>query len=150
LCLQAYLLRTKNDIQYNLDASSSIRLVKGAYREPPGIAFQKKSDVDKNFLELTEILLKQSEPDQSKIVFGTHDLEILKRIKKISQKIKKDELEFHLLYGIKPNEQIKLAEEGYKVKVLISYGEAWFAWYMRRLAERPANIWFVIKNIFSG
>jgi proline dehydrogenase len=86
-----------------------------------------------------------------RVVFGTHDLKIINNIKALSAEINypKDKYEFHLLYGIKPDSQIKLADEGYVVKVLISYGSAWFPWYMRRLAERPANIGFVLKNIFS-
>jgi proline dehydrogenase len=146
LCLQAYLYRTKNDIESVLDNSSSIRLVKGAYKESAGMAFQNKSEVDKNYLAIAEILLKAKQHSERKIVFGTHDFKIINKIKETSGKAS----EFHLLYGIKMADQIKLAEEGYKVKTLISYGEAWFPWYMRRLAERPANIWFVLKNIFSN
>ncbi len=151
LCLQAYLFRTKDDIEKHLDVSSSIRLVKGAYKEPPEIAFQKKADVDKNYLSIAEILLQQFQNSDRRIVFGSHDLKIINHIKQIANKLSINEkLEFHLLYGIQTTEQIKLANEGVNIKTLISYGKAWFPWYMRRLAERPANVWFVLKNIFSG
>jgi proline dehydrogenase len=88
---------------------------------------------------------------QSRLIIGTHDLNIVNIIKKLLEKqnLPKEKCEFHLLYGIKSNEQVKMANEGYNIKVLISYGEAWFSWYMRRLAERPANVAFVLKNIFS-
>ena len=147
LCLQAYLFRTRNDIENNLDNSASIRLVKGAYREPPEVAYQKKSDVDENYLKIAEMLLQQSLNSERRIVFGTHDLRIINHIIQTAGKLKINELEFHLLYGIKKVEQAKLAQD-YIVKTLISYGESWFPWYMRRLAERPANIWFVLKDVF--
>ena len=150
LCLQAYLMRTKYDIENNLDYNSSIRLVKGAYKESPEIAFQKKSDVDKNYISIAKMLLQQSQTSRRRIVFGTHDLKIINHIKQTAFKLNTNELELHLLYGIQTSEQIKMANEGLNVKTLISYGKAWFPWYMRRLAERPANVWFVLKNIFSG
>jgi len=147
LCLQAYLLRTLDDI-LNINPAASIRLVKGAYKEIPEIAYQKKTDVDKNYFNAAEILLKNSLHSGGRKVFGTHDINLINKIKDIAGRLNVKP-EFHMLYGIKTNEQIKLADAGYKVKDLISYGEAWFPWYMRRLAERPANVWFVIKNIFS-
>lgn len=150
LCLQAYLLRTTSDIKNQLNINSSIRFVKGAYKEPPGIAFQKKADVDKNYLNIAEMLLQRSFSTKAKIVFGTHDLKIINHIKQTADRLNSNEKEFHLLYGIQTSEQIKLAKQGFKVRTLISYGKAWFPWYMRRLAERPANVWFVLKNIFSG
>ena len=149
LCLQAYLLRTESDIENNLNSSPSIRLVKGAYKEPPETAFQKKSDVNKNYITIAEKLLHQHPDPERRIVFGTHDMSIIKHIKLTAKKLRINKLEFHLLYGIKTAEQVKLAKEGDIVKTLISYGNAWFPWYMRRLAERPANTWFVLKNIFS-
>jgi proline dehydrogenase len=151
LCLQAYLYRTKNDVKKNLKINSSIRLVKGAYRESSEIAFQKKSEVDKNYIDIAKILLERSKDSNPRIVFGTHDSKIINYVKEYAKKIniEKEKAEFHLLYGIQTLEQEKLAGEGLHVKVLISYGEAWFPWYMRRLAERPANVWFVLKNIFS-
>jgi proline dehydrogenase len=97
------------------------------------------------------MLLQQSQNSKGRLVFGTHDLKIINHIKQTADKLNINEkLEFHLLYGIQTSEQVKLANEGIIVKTLISYGKAWFPWYMRRLAERPANVWFVLKNIFSG
>lgn len=148
ICLQAYLRRTRSDIVNIYDKSSSIRLVKGAYKEPPDIAYQRKSEVDNNYLLIAEMLQKQSDYSGGRIVFGTHDLRIINMIKQLAENFNTTMPEFHLLYGIKTGEQIRLAKEGVRIKTLISYGEAWFPWYMRRLAERPANTWFVLKNIF--
>ena len=152
VCLQAYLKRTEKDIQSLIDIKPNIRLVKGAYKEPKEIAFKNKSDVDKNYLQLTQILLTQIKGNDIKAVFGTHDLKIIDQIKKLASElnINHEQIEFHMLYGIKTTEQLRLVNEGYKLKVLISYGSAWYPWYMRRLAERPANVGFVLKNIFSN
>ncbi len=151
ICLQAYLKQTENDLLSLLDIKPNIRLVKGAYMEPQNIAFKAKSDVDKNYLKVAKILLAQIKECDIKTVFGTHDLKIINQIKKISAdlKVQHEQIEFHMLYGIKPREQLLLVKEGYKLKVLISYGTAWYSWYMRRLAERPANVGFVLKNIYS-
>ncbi len=146
ICLQAYLKRTQNDIINILDNNASIRLVKGAYKESENVVFQKKSEVDENYLAIADILLNNSINKDRRIVFGTHDLNIINKIKNYSD----TKPEFHLLYGIKSSEQLNLVKDGFKVKTLISYGDAWFPWYMRRLAERPANVWFVLRNIFSG
>jgi proline dehydrogenase len=148
VCVQAYLKRTNADVEKLMTHNIPIRIVKGAYKELPDISFKKKSDVDRNYLELSEMFINNS---QSRLIIGTHDLNIVNIIKKLLEKqnLPKEKCEFHLLYGIKSNEQVKMANEGYNIKVLISYGEAWFSWYMRRLAERPANVAFVLKNIFS-
>jgi len=152
LCLQAYLYRTRQDVETLLPLSPKIRLVKGAYREPAEIAFEKKSQVDQNFVDLAKQLLTGVRENGGRVVFGTHDLKIISEIENFgeSQGISRGQLEFHMLYGIKSGEQRRLKEAGYRVGVLISYGDAWFPWYMRRLAERPANLTFVLKNLFSG
>lgn len=152
VCLQAYLKRTEKDIQSLIDIRPNIRLVKGAYKEPKEIAFKDKSDVDKNYLQLAKFLLTQVKENGIKAVFGTHDLKIISEIKKLASNlnVQHEQIEFHMLYGIKTTEQHRLVNEGYKLKVLISYGSAWYPWYMRRLAERPANVGFVLKNIFSN
>lgn len=152
LCLQAYLYRTEQDVESLLPLSPKIRLVKGAYREPAEIVFEKKSRVDRNFVDQAKQLLSGVREHGGRVVFGTHDLKIISEIEKFgeSQGFSRDQLEFHLLYGIKSAEQRHLKKAGYRVGVLISYGDAWFPWYMRRLAERPANLTFVLKNIFSG
>jgi proline dehydrogenase len=151
ICLQAYLLRTENDLKDLLKIKPSIRLVKGAYNEPKDIAFEKKSDVDDNYFRLAEILLNEIRDNNLKAAFATHDIDLINKIIDSAGKLNvpKDKLEFQMLYGIKTAEQLKLVKKGYKLKVLISYGAAWYPWYMRRLAERPANVGFVIKNIFQ-
>jgi proline dehydrogenase len=129
-----------------------IRLVKGAYKEPSTVAFPKISQVNENYLLLAKYLIEQIEKKEIRVAFGTHDLSIQEQVKKEAKSIGIDQknLEFQMLYGIKPSEQYKLASDGYKIRTLISYGEHWYPWYMRRLAERPANVGFVLKNIFSN
>jgi len=149
VCLQAYLHRTAKDLEALLAISPAIRLVKGAYNEPATIAFPKKSDVDENYRQLAKRLLAEAARQRAKPVFGTHDLAIVEFIRKaaLEQRVDPSSYEFHMLYGIRADEQRKLAGMGAEVRVLISYGSAWFAWYMRRLAERPANVWFVLRNV---
>ena len=151
VCLQSYLRRTENDLEKLLEIKPNIRLVKGAYSEPSEIAFPDKRDVDENYLKLAKILLTQINENDITAVFGTHDLKIIAEIERLAAELNvpHDKLEFHMLYGIKPNEQLRLVNEGYKLKVLISYGKAWYPWYMRRLAERPANVGFVLKNLIT-
>jgi proline dehydrogenase len=151
LCLQAYLYRTEKDLDGLLPYSPAIRFVKGAYKEPHSIAYKKKSDVDANFFRLTTTLM-QHVKSGSKVVVGTHDTNLIRAIQDKAAQIglSKKEYEFHLLYGIQANEQLKLAREGYSIRVLISYGSFWFPWYVRRLAERPANVWFVVRKMFSS
>lgn len=151
LCLQAYLYRTKEDLLQLIDIDSQIRLVKGAYRESTDIAFPKKADVDKNYFELAKILLENIHQKNSRVVFGTHDEILIEKIIKEAKYlgIQKDRLEFQMLYGIKNNYVRDLVRRGYKGSILIAYGESWYAWYMRRLAERPANVWFVLKSIYK-
>ncbi len=151
ICLQAYLYRTMDDIRNLLDTNPSIRLVKGAYKEPATVAFKKLSQVNDNYFKLSRLLLQQINEKNIRVAFATHDLILQEHIKNESKKIglPKEKIEFQMLYGIKTSEQYKLAIDGYKIRTLISYGEHWYPWYMRRLAERPANVLFVLKNIFS-
>ena len=151
ICLQAYLYRTMDDLKDIIEINPWIRLVKGAYKEPSSVAFQNISEVNKNYLSLSEYLLQQIKEKGIRVAFGTHDLLIQEQVKKEAEKIglSKEKLEFQMLYGIKTEEQYKLASEGYKIRTLISYGEHWYPWYMRRLAERPANVVFILKNIFN-
>lgn len=115
-------------------------------------AFTQKAVVDKNYFELAQLLLNYSMDNKAKIAFATHDTNLISRIKKYAamNNISNSNFEFQMLYGIKSGEQVRIAGEGYNMRVLISYGDAWYSWYMRRLAERPANIWFVLKNIFPN
>jgi proline dehydrogenase len=149
VCLQAYLHRTAKDLEKLLPLAPAIRLVKGAYNEPADIAFSKKSDVDQNYRQLADRLLAEAGRQRAKPVFGTHDLRLVETIRKaaVAQRVDASAYEFHMLYGIRAAEQRSLASMGARVRVLISYGSAWFAWYMRRLAERPANVWFVLRNL---
>jgi proline dehydrogenase len=151
LCLQAYLYRTEKDLENLFPHKPAIRFVKGAYKEPPTVAFGKKSDVDENFFKLCKALLGQTR-NGAKLVVGTHDTQLIRRIQQEAERqaVKKIDYEFHLLFGIQTNEQQRLAREEYLIRVLISYGSFWFPWYVRRLAERPANVWFVVRKIFSS
>ncbi|HKQ56851.1 MAG TPA: proline dehydrogenase family protein [Candidatus Eisenbacteria bacterium] len=152
LCLQAYLKRTPADLESLLPLHPMIRLVKGAYAEPEAIAYPGKADVDAQFVKLAHRLLeaKQAAPG-TRVIFGTHDRRLIADLQRWAESrgIARDGYEFHLLYGIGRDDQLQLARAGYHVRVLISYGAAWFPWYMRRLAERPANVWFVVKSLFA-
>jgi proline dehydrogenase len=152
LCIQAYLHRTPDDLEKLLRATTAIRLVKGAYREAPDVAIQSKKDVDAAYMRLATRLLEEARTGRevgSPPAFATHDLPMLRRITGLARDlgIANDAFEIQMLYGIQREEQMRLAKEGYRVRVLISYGSAWFPWYMRRLAERPANVMFLLKNL---
>src|SRR5687768_9944827 len=152
VCLQAYLLRTRQDLEDITSRGIGVRLVKGAYNEPPAVAFPKKSDVDANYLALAQQMVgAAARAAGARAVFGTHDLDLIAAIRNHAQStgVKPAEYEFHMLYGIQRAAQLRLAQEGALVRVLIAYGEYWFPWYMRRLAERPANVWFVVKSLFG-
>ncbi len=147
LCLQAYLYRTAKDLESLLPLAPRIRLVKGAYNEPGTVAFPKKRDVDANYLTLARVLLEHAR--EAAPVFGTHDMRIVGEIGRLADDLHlpAQAYEIHMLYGIGREHQRALAAAGRSVHVLISYGSAWFPWYMRRLAERPANVWFVMKSM---
>ena len=148
IALQAYLRRTPGDLDSLLPLDPAIRLVKGAYNEPPDIALPVKRDVDEQYFTLASRLLERI-PRGARPVFGTHDLKLVARIRARAEALRLEPkaAEFHMLYGIGARDQQALAKGGAAVRVLISYGTAWFAWYLRRLAERPANVWFVLRNI---
>ena len=152
LCLQSYLYRTAGDLAALLPLNPSIRLVKGAYAEPPEVAFPRKKDVDRNYRELAKTLLDEVRRGGVRAAFATHDERLIRWVEKEAAQrgIARGDLEFQLLYGVGTAEQKDLAAKGYKVEVLISYGTAWFPWYMRRLAERPANLWFVMRKTVSS
>lgn len=153
LCLQAYLYRTKEDLAELLPLRPSIRLVKGAYKEPAAIAFPKKADVDENYFVLAQELLRaRSEGKCARAAFGTHDVQLIRRIADFvaQQGIARGDFEVQMLYGIQRAEQERLAREGCRSIVLVAYGTYWYAWFVRRLAERPANVWFLLRNVFSS
>jgi proline dehydrogenase len=152
LCLQAYLYRTEKDLNDLLPLQPAIRLVKGAYAEPADVAFPKKTDVDANYQKLAGALLAGARKNRSLVGIGTHDPELIRySARKASEEgLSRNDYEYQLLYGIRTEEQLRLASEGYRVRSLISYGSFWFPWYVRRLAERPANVWFVVKSILKS
>ena len=152
VCLQAYLFRAREDLEDITARGIGVRLVKGAYSEPAAVAFPKKSDVDANYYALAQIMLgAAARAAGSRPVFGTHDLQLIQSIRSHAQTtgVKPAEFEIHMLYGIQKPAQLRLSQEGAQVRVLIAYGDYWFPWYMRRLAERPANVWFVVKSLFA-
>jgi len=150
ICLQAYLYRTEADLDSLLELGPMVRLVKGAYNEPADVAFPRKADVDLNYLLLADRLLeaRQSDP-RVRVAFGTHDERMIESIiRRVDEMgLPPDACEFQLLYGIGRDLQLRLADAGHPVRVLISYGSHWFPWYMRRLAERPANVGFVLRSM---
>jgi len=150
VCVQAYLLRTADDLASLIPLGGGVRLVKGAYLESSNVAYPRKRDVDENYFKLATRLLAATR-EGLRPVFGTHDRHLIDRIREhaVRSGIARDAYEFHLLFGIQRGEQVRLARDGYRVKTLISYGEQWFPWYMRRLAERPANLVFVAKSMVS-
>ena len=153
VCLQAYLFRTSEDLSKLLTLRPSIRLVKGAYNEPPEIAFPRKQDVDENYFALAKELLVAKKGNRCvRAAFGTHDLALIRRLSEFAsaEQIKKADFEVQMLYGIQRAEQERLANEGCTSIVLVAYGSYWYPWFVRRLAERPANLWFMVRNVFAG
>lgn len=152
VCLQAYLYRTASDVASLIPLGARIRLVKGAYKEPPGRAFPRKKDVDENFFALTRQMLgEEARRAGVRAAIATHDCALIHRIQQHAQAagIAKDGLEFQMLYGIQRDEQLRLAREGWRSAVLIAYGSYWFPWFMRRLAERPANVLFMLRHMLG-
>jgi len=151
VALQAYLHRTPADLARLTPLRPVIRLVKGAYDEPKEVAFGKKSDTDRAYYELASRMLDGARTGICVPVFGTHDLTLIARIVAHARAsgIGKDKYQIHMLYGIRDSAQRRLVAEGNIVKTLVSYGAAWYRWYMRRLAERPANVLFVVKSLFG-
>lgn len=150
LCLQAYLHRTAADIQRLLPLDPQIRLVKGAYAEPATIAYQKKHDVDTNFVALAVALLEGARSGrQVRLGLGTHDVRLIEQVAEhaAAMGLPKSSFEIEMLYGIRVDQQRRFAAAGYLVRDLIAYGDAWYPWYMRRLAERPANVIFALRQI---
>ena len=151
IALQAYLHRTVQDVAGLLPVKPAIRLVKGAYAEPSTIAFTAKREVDANYLALCVLMLPQVRQGNLRLILATHDVDLIARITRfaLALGLERAQLEVAMLYGIRTDQQIRLAHEGYVVKDLISYGDAWYAWYVRRLAERPANVLFAARQIFG-
>lgn len=147
LVIQAYLYRTEQDIADLNLLKANLRLVKGAYKESPDVAFPEKKDVDENFKKI----IKQHLLNGNYTAVATHDESIIEFTKSVvrEHQIPNEQFEFQMLYGICEDIQAKLVKEGYKVRVYVPYGVDWFGYFMRRLAERPANVWFVLKNLLK-
>ncbi len=152
LCLQSYLRRTAADIERLLPLEPRIRLVKGAYSEPESIAFQSHDDVNRSFVDLAVALLEgRRAGGDVRLGLGTHDVKLIEQIaeRASAMGLPKSSFEVQMLYGIRMDQQRRLVSEGYPVRALISYGHAWYPWYMRRLAERPANVIFALRQIIG-
>ena len=148
IVIQSYLYRTMDDARDLLKIPARIRLCKGAYNEPPEVAYPDKKDVDDNYVRVMQVLLS------SGVYHGiaTHDPKMIDATIDFAQRegIGKDAFEFQMLYGIRRDLQDQLARDGYRMRVYVPYGKHWYPYFMRRLAERPANIWFVLKNMMKG
>lgn len=149
--IQTYLYRSEEDVRVLCENGVRVRLVKGAYKEPANLAYPLKSDVDANYVKLSKVLLDETlkNPDIYP-AFATHDDAIIDAIKKYANQknIPKSAFEFQMLYGIRGELQSKLQSEGYNFRVYVPYGTEWYGYFMRRLAERPANLWFFVSNFF--
>ena len=150
VCIQAYLHRTPKDVADLLAAGGSIRLVKGAYREPREVAMHDAGRIRAAFLELTAGFLRAT--GAGRLALATHDVELIQEIERRASEdgFGRDAYEIQMLYGIRTADQRRLASEGFRVRVLISYGTHWYPWFMRRVAEHPGrNIWLAIRNLFG-
>jgi proline dehydrogenase len=148
IVIQAYLYRSEADIEDLLKIGSRIRLCKGAYKEPAAIAFPEKSDVDANYIKLTRLLLTSGIYH----ALATHDENMIGAGEQIAGELAlaPDRFEFQMLFGIRRDLQESLVSRGYRMRVYVPYGRYWYPYFMRRLAERPANIWFVLRNMMKG
>jgi len=146
--IQAYLYRSRKDVEMLCARGIRVRLCKGAYLEPAAVAFQSKADVDRNFVELMNLLLETGVYP----AIATHDEKIVEQTKRFveSRKISRDSFEFQMLYGIRRDIQKGLVKEGYRLRLYVPYGQAWYPYFMRRLAERPANVFFLVRNLLRS
>jgi proline dehydrogenase len=146
--IQSYLHRSEQDVRDLLEIGTRIRLCKGAYKEPPEVAFQKKSEVDDNFVRIMKLLL----PSGIYHGIATHDPRMIDETIRFAREtgIGQDAFEFQMLYGVARDRQTQLVQEGFKMRVYVPYGTAWYPYFMRRLAERPANVMFVLRAMMKG
>ncbi len=149
ICLQAYLRRTAADFERLRPLDPAIRLVKGAYDEKESIAYRSRSSVDASYVGLAVRFLLDGRDRPIRLGLGTHDVGLIEQIAEQvgAAGIARDRFEVEMLYGIRTDQQFRLARAGYRVQALIAYGEHWYPWYMRRLAERPANVWFALRQM---
>ena len=145
--IQSYLYRSKDDLEKLIAAGARVRLVKGAYNEPKEVAFPDKRDVDQNFVELAKMLLDGGNYP----AIATHDVAMIAKTKEFARQrgTQHNKFEFQMLYGIRRDLQESLVKEGYRMRVYVPYGTQWYPYMMRRLAERPANVWFVARNLLK-
>ena len=148
IVLQSYLYRTYEDAQQLVKIPARIRICKGAYNEPPEVAYPEKKDVDANYIKVMQLLLSSGTYHG----IATHDPRMIDATIDFAQRegIGKEKFEFQMLFGIRRDLQRQLARDGYNMRIYVPYGKHWYPYFMRRLAERPANIWFVMKNVFKG
>ena len=161
MAIQSYLYRAEKDVRELTEIGTTFRLIKGAYQEPAEVAYPKKADVDANFDTLSSILIDASLAQETKLskdgripaipAIATHDEKRVEFAKSYAQKVElpKTGMEFQMLYGIRRDLQEGLSQEGYPVRVYVPFGTHWYPYFMRRLAERPANLWFIISNFFK-
>jgi proline dehydrogenase len=148
--VQAYLYRSRSDVEALIDAGVPVRLCKGAYNESASLAFPQKADVDRNMIDLMHLLLSaKARASGAHLAMATHDEKLIEATKAYAgaHNIPPTAYEFQMLYGVRPALQQRLADEGYGMRVYVPYGTEWYPYYMRRLAERPANVWFIISNL---
>lgn len=153
IVIQAYLYRSEADVQQLIDDGASVRLCKGAYAEPETIAFPEKGDTDTNYIRLMQLMFgKNAQENGLRLAIASHDERMIQATMDYANlaNIEPSEFEFQMLYGVRRELQKQLVEKGYQVRVYIPYGEAWYPYFTRRLAERPANLWFFMSNFFRS
>ncbi|MGH2593839.1 MAG: proline dehydrogenase family protein [Anaerolineae bacterium] len=153
IVIQSCLYRSKDDIAALCEEGANVRLCKGAYNEPPDKAFPKKADVDASYVALTHMLLNgEARARGAYAAIATHDPKMIDAAKAhaAEHNVSRKQFEFQMLYGIRRDLQQQLAKEGYTLRVYVPYGAEWYPYFMRRLAERPANVWFILRNLFRG
>ena len=151
IVIQAYLYRSEADMQALAQEGAFVRLCKGAYKEPPDRAFPDKADVDANYVRLTQLFLTpEARAAGAYIGIATHDEKMIDAAKAFisAHDVPYDTFEFQMLYGIRPRLQEQLRDDGFKMRIYVGYGTEWYPFFMRRLAERPANVWFILSNFF--
>jgi len=150
IVIQTYLRRSRADLDSLREHGLNVRICKGAYAEPESVAFPEKSKVDQNYLDLLEYLWGSHRGSDVYVAVATHDEQMISGAKELVGRygVERDRFEFQMLYGIRQDLQQQFANDGFKVRVYVSYGREWYPYFMRRLAERPANIFFLLKNLF--
>jgi proline dehydrogenase len=151
IVIQSYLYRSEADVAALCQEGAHVRLCKGAYQEPPVHAFPQKADVDASYVRLMKMLLsREARAHKTFGAIATHDVKMIEATRRYAQEqlVPRDEFEFQMLHGIRRDLQKELAADGYGMRVYVPYGTEWYPYFMRRLAERPANIWFIASNFF--